>query len=276
MSIGTGQLFQIFKYSVYALLAINTGHFFLENFSGSAFTYEDGVALSDIIVAYTDAIDTAAWLVLLMLLELETWVLPDEKIKGWVDGIISVVSFACWAVILYSFYGYIATLGVPFGFDAYIGPDPCGLTGTGASFANALDDYELLNATNCQALAANAYYSVSDNMFASAENLSLIKRLAWTDVVNAGLWVLIVIILELEIYLKSSALIGTKFFLAYKSFKVLLYSILFVNAGYWWYLGEPWDAWDAMLWIVAFFFIEMNMLKWQEERAQLRAAGLIE
>ena len=272
----TGRLFQAFKYSIYALLAVNTGHFFLENFGGSAFTYEDGLKITDIIVAYTDSIDTAAWLVLLLLLELETWVLPDEKIKGWVDGIISAVSFTCWAVILYSFYGYIATLGVPFGFDVYSGPDPCGLISTGASFANALDDYELLNAENCQALAGVVYFNAADNMFTTPENLSLIKRLAWTDVLNAGLWVLIVVILELEIYLRSSSLVGTKFFLAYKSFKVFLYSILFVNAIYWWMLGEPWDAWDAFLWLVAFFFIEVNMISWQEENAKRRADGLIE
>ena len=276
MIIRTGALFQAFKYFIYALLAVNTGHFFLDNFSGSGFLYQEGVKLSDIIVAYTDAIDTAAWLVLLILLELETWVIPDEKIKGWLDGIMSFVSFACWAVILYSFYGYAATLGVPFGFDPYVGPDPCGLVSSGASFAQTLGEYEPLTAENCQALAGAAFYSASDNMFTTAENLSLTYRLAWLDVLNAGVWVLIVAILELEIYLKSSKLVGTKFFITYKAFKGLLYLILVVDVFYWWWLDAPWDAWDAFLWLVAFFFIEMNMLSWQEENAKRRAAGLIE
>ncbi len=276
MTIKTGALFQAFKYFIYALLAINTGHFFLENFSGSAFTYENGVGLADIIVAYTDAIDTAAWLVLLILLELETWLIPDEKLKGWLDGVLSAVSFTCWIVILYSFYGYVASLGLPLGFDAYAGPDPCGLLASGASVAHGLDDYELLNAENCQLLAANAVFNADATMFASTETASLMKRLVWTDVLNAGVWVLIVIILELEIYLKSSALVGTSFYKTYKSFKVFLYLILFVNAAYWFILGEPWDAWDAFLWIVAFFFIEMNMVTWQGETAKRRADALIE
>ncbi len=93
---------------------------------------------------------------------------------------------------------------------------------------------------------------------------------------NSGVWVLIVVILELEIYLKSSKLVGTTFFYAYKGFKGLLYLILFVDAAYWYALGEPWDAWDALLWLVAFFFIEMNMLSWQEEIAERRAAGVLE
>lgn len=276
MKIQNRALFQAFKYFIYALLAVNAGYFFIDNFTGSAYLYEGGLKLSDIIVAFTDTIDTVAWLVLLILLELETWVIPDEKIKGWVDGVMSVVSFACWVVILYSFYGYAATLGVPFGFEPYAGPDPCGLVAAGASFANSLGDYVDLTAENCLALAAGAFYSAGDNMFTTAENLTLIKRLAWTDVLNAGIWVLVVFILELEIYLKSSKLVGTKFFFFYKAFKGLLYLILFVNAYYWWLLGEPWDAWDAFLWLVAFFFIEMNMLSWQADNAKRRAAGLIE
>ncbi|HOP18676.1 MAG TPA: hypothetical protein PLV61_11425 [Parvularculaceae bacterium] len=276
MIIRTGAFYQAFKYSIYAALTINTVYFFIENFAGAAYTYRDGLALTDIIVAYTDAIDTAAWLVLLLLLELETWVIPDAKLKGWVDALLSALSFLCWAVILYSFYGYVATLGVPFGFAPYAGPDPCGLAGTGAAFASSLGEYQPLDAENCLALANGALFNAGDNMFTTPENLSLIKRLAWTDVVNAGTWVLIVIILELEIYLQSSRLVGTIWFYAYKSFKFLLYFILIVDAAYWWMLSSPWDAWDALLWIVAFFFIEMNMLSWQEENAKLRAAGEIE
>ncbi|MEZ5891661.1 MAG: hypothetical protein R3C58_00720 [Parvularculaceae bacterium] len=276
MFVRTGRLFQAFKYAIYAALTVNTGHFFLENFSSAAFTHEGGVGLGEIIVAYTDSIDTAAWLVLLLLLELETFVIPDEKLKGWLDGVLSVLSFICWAVILYSFYGYVATVGVATGFEPYAGPDPCGLAAQGAAFANGFDDYTALDAENCRALATGAFYSASDNMFTTAENLSQMKRLVWVDVLNAGVWLLIVVILELEIYLKSSKLIGTTFFTVYKSFKAFLYLILFVDVGYWWYLGQPWDAWDALLWLVAFFFIEMNMLSWQEETAKKRAAGLID
>lgn len=276
MIIRTGVVYQSFKYAIYALLAVNTGHFLIENIAGSAFTHESGMTIGDVIVAYTDAIDTAVWLILLLLLELETFVIPDEKIKGWVDWTISVVTVFCYGMILYAFYGYAATLSVPMGFEPYVGPDPCGLAGAGASFANALQDYEPLDAQNCAALAAgNAFYSESLNMFTTADNLSLTKRQAWLDVVNAGLWVIVVTIIELEVWLKSSKLFGTKFFYAYKSAKALIYAILIVDVFYWWHLGDPWAAWDAFLWLVAFFFIEMNVLTWQEENAGKRAAGKI-
>jgi len=275
MIVKTGKLYQTFKYLVYAALAVNTGHFFFENFAGSAATYEDGVALSDIIVAYTDSIDTAAWFVLLLLLELETFVLPDDRIKAGVEWTINILTLICGAIILYALYGYWATLWIPLGFEPYSGADPCTLIGGDLSFALALDDYVPLDAQNCAALVSGAYINPNANLMATSENLGLISRLAWTDVLNASVWVLIVAVLEAEVYLQSSRLFGTKFFFAYKSAKILLYGILFVCAFYWWMLGEPWDAWDAVLWLVAFFFIEMNMLTWQEENAERRAAGLI-
>jgi len=276
MIIKTGALFQAFKYSIYTLLAVNAVHYLIENFTGSTFTYGEGLGLADIIVAYTDSIDTIAWLILLVMLELETWVIPDENIKGWVDGVMSVVSFLCWIAILYSFYGYAASLNVPLGFEPWAGADPCSLVDGAASFARGLGDYTPLTGDNCALLASGVFYNAGDNMFTNGETLSYMKRLGWLDVLNAGIWVVIVVILELEIYLKSSQLVGTKFFLAYKSFKVFLYLILFVDAGYWLALGDPWGAWDATLWLVAFFFIEMNVLSWQEEKAALRRAGVIE
>ena len=115
MLIKTGIAFQAFKYAIYALLAINTAAFFVENFNSVGYLYEDGLKNSDVIVAFVDAIDTGAWLVLLVMLELETFVIPDEKIKGWVDRTISIVSFICWGLILYSLYGYFVSLSEPYG-----------------------------------------------------------------------------------------------------------------------------------------------------------------
>lgn len=273
MLIRTGIVYQTFKYAIYALLAINTAAYFTQNFESVAETRRDGLAPAEIIVAYSDAIDTAAWLVLLLLLELETFVIPDEKIKGWVDGAISAASFLCWAFILYSLYGYIGSVAEPYGFAPLAGRDPCADAEAGALLAKGLGDYVPFAAEDCAALAAGALYNSDYGAYATADVVSTMKRLAWTDVVNASVWVGIVVILELEIYLKSSKLFGSKFFLAYKSFKLLLYAILLVDAFYWLALGDPLGAWDAFLWLVAFFFIEMNMLAWQEENARKAAAG---
>ena len=47
--------------------------------------------------------------------------------------------------------------------------------------------------------------------------------------------------------------------------KFVLYSMLFVAAVYWGFKGDFVDFWDAFLWLVAFFFIEMNVVEWRKE-----------
>jgi hypothetical protein len=38
-------------------------------------------------------------------------------------------------------------------------------------------------------------------------------------------------------------------------------------------MGDFLDFWDAFIWLVAFFFIEMNLFQWQEETAAGRASA---
>ena len=57
--------------------------------------------------------------------------------------------------------------------------------------------------------------------------------------------------------------------------KFALYSILFIAAVYWGLYGDFVDFWDAFLWLVAFFFIEMNVVEWRKEdrESELPAPG---
>ena len=79
------------------------------------------------------------------------------------------------------------------------------------------------------------------------------------DVINSGTWILVVLIIESEIFF-GKKLVG---FITLKSMfkfvKLVLYSILFVAALYWGSEGDFLDFWDAFLWLVAFFFIESNL-----------------
>ena len=63
--------FRIFKYSVYLLLAANILFFFLEEWQATSHTFAAGVSLADIISGFAATIDTAAWVILLLLFELD-------------------------------------------------------------------------------------------------------------------------------------------------------------------------------------------------------------
>ena len=232
MIVNTGRLYQTFKYAVYLALAVNTGHFFIENFNSAGTTYENGVGIGEVIVAYTDAIDTAAWLILLLLLELETFVLPDDRIKAGVEWTINILNVLCGGIILYALYGYWATLWIPLGFVPYAGPDLCGLIGGDLNFALDLDEFVPLDAKNCVSLAGEAYVNAQANLVATSENLSILKRLAWTDVLNASVWVIIVAVLEAEVYLQSSKLFGTKFFPDFLYSQLPFWLVFPVSIGY--------------------------------------------
>ena len=78
MKINGKVLYQAFKYSIYALLTINVFIFFGEEVLATRLEYPDGVALGDMHKAYAATIDTAAWVILLLMFELETWVLEDR------------------------------------------------------------------------------------------------------------------------------------------------------------------------------------------------------
>ncbi len=271
MQIRSGIVYNSFKYAMYALLLINTFYFFEINSAAEQATFKSGVSLSDFIVAYADAIDSLAWVALLLLFEIETSYDPPERHRIWVQPLIAGATLLCWAVIVYSFYGYYGGLDMLPSFSVYAGPDACALIGTDALFAVSLDEYVPLDAANCVEIAAGAQYSADLNMFAPHDNFSMIKRLLWTDVVNAGAWIVVAGIIELEIVLRIAGRATPQFLRIANIVKAPFWVVLAVAVVYWWMLDAPLDAWDAFLWIAAFFFIELNMIAKHEERARLRA-----
>lgn len=271
MKIFSGLAYTLFKYAMYALLFINTIYFFEMNSAAEAATFKDGVSFGDIIVAYADAIDSASWLLLLLLFEFETSYDPPERHEKWIQPLIGFATLLCWAVIVYSFYGYYGSVAMLDGFERYVGADACGRAGTDALFAASLDNYVALDAENCRSLAAGAYYNADLDMFATRESFGLLRNLIWVDVVNAGTWIIVAAIIELEIFMRVTGRMTPQFLRKVTIIKAPFWAILVIAVFVWLANGEPVDAWDAFLWIAAFVFIEVNMIAKQESRAQRRA-----
>ena len=93
-----------------------------------------------------------------------------------------------------------------------------------------------------------------------------IIRLGWIDVINSGVWIIVVLIIEINILLvEKNNYISVSKKLSFLS-KYFLYPILFFNAIYWGMKGDFIDFWDAFLWLIAFLFIELNIIQWDEDR----------
>lgn len=271
MTLSRETLFRLFKYSVYSLLAFNVYLFGREEYLAALLQFPDGVTLAVAIEAYAATIDTAMWLVLLLMFELETYVLDDRHFTPPVTLALHGARAICYAAILYALYGYL--INVEFAYDVSAVPaipDLCSLADKGWSYAVDLDEYMLITAANCGSLSADTVFYQFSNLTALVDRSGLadIQKLAWVDAINALAWILVVVVLEVDVrLLEADRLKGTVLRVSYV-LKLLLYSVLFLAAVYWGFKGDFVDFWDAFLWLLAFFSIELNVRKWQLEERQ--------
>jgi hypothetical protein len=267
LNIDRYKLFHFFKYTIYALLTLNVFLFFAEEWAAAATRFANGVEVGDIIEGFAATIDTAAWVVLLLMFELETFVLTDNASER-VRMAMHTLRALCYVVIMYAFYGYVSKLMFLLGTVPL--PDVsalCSLAGEGWSYAVDLDEYELLTSANCSALSgADSFMQLSGlRAVVDAAGLTDITRLAWVDVVNAGVWLLVVFLLEVDVRLQDNHRYYGIAVRVSTLLKYLLYSILLAAAVFWGVKGDFVDFWDAFLWLVAFVFIEKNVFEWRQE-----------
>lgn len=268
MSINSSRLFQLFKYAVYALLAFNISVFWSEEVLAATVQFPNGVNLSNLIDAYAATIDTAAWVVLLLMFELETYVLEDEHYSPTVTWSLHGIRALCYLFIMYAFYGYIVNLTFLLQAAQLSGvSDLCTLVSDGWSYAIDLDEYTQITASNCTTFSDAGAFQRFDGMLAvvDASGFNAIRNLAWIDVINAAVWLLVVIVLETDVWLQERNRLEGAAARISKVFKLVLYGSLLFTATFWGIKGDFVDFWDAFLWLVAFVFIELNVFEWRQE-----------
>ncbi len=268
-------LYRLFKYAVYALLAWNVWLFFLEDLAASAETFVDGVTLANAVEAYSATFDTLAWVVLLLLFELETAVIPERRLTRRVHRLLSGTRAVCYFFIVYSFYGYLQKLGLVTDLTLLAGVDICQLVGSGMTYPESLDRYFPITPAVCEAYGGELLYRIAGtDIVGTAAQMELARWLALTDVINAGTWLIVVALLELEVLLQLRGRLSDRWLRFGNAVKALLYTVLLGCAIYWGVDGEFLHFWDAFLWLVAFVFIELNIFNWQRETvAETPAAG---
>ena len=262
--------YQGFKYLIYTLLAINVYLFFSEEWLASKVIFASGITLDSVIEAFSSTIDTAAWLVLLLLFELETSVIDDENLKGKVKWTLHGVRAFCYIFIVYSLYGYMTKIGLISQFSPHQIKDLCTLA-SDWRFMDTLNVYNEFTKETCKTLSTTGTEFFSHEKFKIITNetkLSEVNALAWVDVINASAWVSVVLMLEIDVHTQLGN-ISSKFWEKYNRFvKVTVYGVLLIAAIFWGVTGNFLEFWDAFLWIVAFVLIEMNMFEWQAEVAE--------
>jgi hypothetical protein len=260
------RLFRLFKYTIYCLLAVNAYVFFTEDLAASAEVFNGVVNWRNVMEAFTASIDASAWIVLLLLFELETAVIPDDKLEGALKWFLMAIRVISYFIIVNAFYGYVYKYGVITDFAAINIADVCSLAGSEWNYIVDLDDYPLVDAASCALLQGQQLFLVSGTQIIGTEAaLESARQLAIIDIVNAGTWLVIVVLLEAEVWMQLRDLLTGAILKVSKYLKGFFYSLLFVCAIAWGLEGSFVDFWDAFLWLVAFIFIELNIFQWHEE-----------
>lgn len=260
-------LFNAVKYLTYGYLCYNGYQFYQNEAAAGGVTFAGGLSLSEIIEVYSASIDTTFWILLVVLLELETYIIDDEVLKRpAVRWGMMAASGLCYAMIVWAWYGYI----VKFMFQADIVPlvvaNACALVDQSYSILVALEEYIPLTVDNCQTLAGQELYRLNSyDIIAPLDNLEYARNVAMIDIFNSTSWIGVVAVLGVDVWYQLKGDYTGLLLKASNIMKVFLYTTLFGCAAAWAYTGELLDITDAVLWLFAFFFIELNLFQWQQE-----------
>jgi hypothetical protein len=197
------RMFTLFKYLVYIFLMVNAFLFFQEDFAASAETFGNTVTWRNVVEAYSATIDTTSWVVLLLLFELETAVIPDEKLQGGLKWTLMLVRAICYFFIVYALYGYCLKYFVIDDSIPFQIADVCALVGTEWNYVVNLDDYPPIDAAACALLQGQPLFQVSGiELIGTRESLDSALALGVIDIINASTWLIIVVLLEIEVWMQ--------------------------------------------------------------------------
>lgn len=263
-----GRIYQFFKYAVYAFLTANIFIFFAEEWAAVPHRFPGGLVFGDYTEAFAATIDTAAWVVLLLMFELETSILDDKHFTRRVTWTLHGLRAICYLFIIDAFSGYVTKLSFLTASVPLAGvTDLCALVDGTWAYAVDLDEYAILTPANCGILSNAASFLQFPGVAAAVDQADFVDiiRLAWTDVINAGVWLIVVAVLEIDVFLQERGKLEGPFLKVSNAFKYLLYATLLGCAIYWTVKGDLVDSWDAYLWLAAFVFIELNVFDWRQE-----------
>ena len=269
------RLFTVSKYLVYGLLAWNGYMFYLDESLASNITFSGGLSLTEIIEVHSGSIDTTFWILLVILLELETYVIDDEILKRTaVKWTMIGLRTICYIMIVYALYGYITKTAFQSDMVPFAVANVCDAVKQNFSILLAVEDYIPLTAENCQTLAGEDLYRLNGySIIAPLDDLIYARNVARIDIVNASVWLGVVAILEIDVWYQLKGGLKGTLLLVSNILKGIFYTILFGCAVAWGYTGVLLDFGDAFVWLFAFFFIEINLFQWQKETEKAAATA---
>ena len=260
-------IWQLIKLVIYTLLIINFILYINIDWQIAIHKMRNGGSFLEWTSAFATTIDVLAWLALLFMFELETYLLSDETLAGPVMWKIHAIRVLCYIFLCHSLYAYgfiVFNLG-------QVSPIPgitnlCQLVSEDISYAVNLK-YTLLDSANCTSLSSGSqfFYISTDIIVTDTSGLEVERNLAWIDLLEVVTWLCILVTIELTVWLQEHGITKGSVLSSVNISKFLLYLLLWVAIAYWIYKGHWVFAWDEFIWIAGFAMIEMNVVDWRNE-----------
>lgn len=259
---------QTLKLVIYILLLINFVLYIIDDIRIASYTLQEDASFLDWTQSFATTIDESAWLILLFLFELETYMLSDEAwSKSLFTRFMYFIRACCYIFLMHSVYAfsviYYDLLNVQ---QLQNITNLCELIPLDMTFVRNLS-YTTIDSLNCRELSnQSVFYFTEPNLVVSdMSGLQLERNLALVDLLEILVWLLILFTIEAMVWLQDRAITQGKLISLIKVSKYFLYGMLWSMAAYWTYLGHYYFAWDEAVWIVGFISIEMNVSQWKEE-----------
>ena len=259
---------QVLKIAIYSLLLVNFILYIIDDVRIASYTMRNGGSLLEWTRAFATTIDISAWLILLFLFELETYLLSDQTLsRPMFIRLMYAVRIFCYVFLVHSPYAfsviYIDLLQVNLIPDI---SNLCELVPMDLSFVRNLA-YTEIDLENCLTLSSGEifYFTEPALVVSDISGLRLEKNLALVDILEVLVWLLILMTIEIMVWLQDQSITRGSLVSFIKGAKYILYGSLWSMAAYWAYLGHYYFAWDEALWIIGFISIEMNVSDWKRE-----------
>lgn len=260
---------QLIKLLVYLLLLINFSLYIRNDWLISEHTLHAGASLLDWSRAFAVTIDESAWIMLLILFEMETSLLSDDTLSREQSIFMQLIRVVCYVSLGHTLYAYtvqVQALNSAVLIDGI--SNLCQLAEEGIAYAYNLA-YTALTADNCASLSSgNHFYHIDPPTFMIVQDrlgLDIEMQLAWVDLIEALVWLMILFTIEIAVWLQDRSIAEGSVFKVLASTKLLLYFLLWLAILYWLYRGHYMFAWDEFVWIAGFVSIEMNASVWRKK-----------
>jgi len=260
---------QLLKLVVYSLLIFNFFLYIRDDFVTSSHTLRSRSTFLEITRSFATTIDESAWITLLLLFELETYLLSDDPLSRSKTLLMQVIRLICYVSLAHTLYAWFGNLMELYASVPIEGVTSlCQMVSEDVSYAFNLV-YTEINQSNCASLStATQFFYVDPPTFLIVEDhagLVIEKQLAWIDLFEAITWLVILFTIEVAVWLQDRNIGKGLIFKVLKATKLSLYSLLWTAVAYWIYRGHYMFAWDEFVWIAGFTAIEMNMVEWRKE-----------